>query len=74
MAKREYSEAQSKANMKYMKAHVKRVILNFNINTDADILEKLSTVMNRQGYIKQLIRKDIAEDQNGTIDTKEPKE
>ena len=74
MGKREYNEARAKANMKYEKNNIRRVLIKLNINTDADILEKLGSVMNKQGYIKQLIRKDIAEDQNRSIDTPETKE
>lgn len=36
-----------------------RVNLKLNIKTDADILAKLQTVPNKQGYIKSLIRKDL---------------
>ena len=34
--------------------------MGLNRKTDADILQKLSEVENKQGYIKDLIRKDIA--------------
>ena len=43
----------------YKKQHVKRKIFEFNKNTDADILEKLESVPNVQGYVKKLIRDDI---------------
>lgn len=33
-------------------------------NTEADILEKLSSVENKAGYIKSLIRADIAKEKN----------
>jgi len=33
--------------------------MKLNIRTDADILKKLDSVMNKQGYVKALIRKDI---------------
>lgn len=36
-----------------------RISLKFNIKTDADILEKLELVENKQGYIKQLIRENL---------------
>ncbi len=42
------------------KAHTKFVGLKFNIKTDADILERLKEHGNIQGYIKSLIRADIA--------------
>lgn len=37
-----------------------RFNLKLNKNTDADIIEKLKNVESKQGYIKQLIRDDIA--------------
>lgn len=45
--------------MKYNAKNVIRKVLNFNKNTDADILEYLESVPNFQGYIKDLIRKDM---------------
>lgn len=53
-------ESTKRANAKYDKTHCTGVFLKLNIGTDADILEKLNSVPNRQGYIKQLIRQDIA--------------
>lgn len=49
---------------KYDMTHTKPVYLKLNLKTDADIIEKLSTVGNMQGYIKALIREDIARGQN----------
>ena len=39
---------------------MKQVALRLNILTDADILQLLDEVDNKQGYIKELIRADIA--------------
>lgn len=50
---------QSKASQKYDKANTKQITLKFNLHTDADILEKFDSVPNRQGYIKELVRRDI---------------
>ena len=36
--------------------------LKLNKHTDTDIIEKLNSVDNKQGYIKELIRADIAKD------------
>ena len=44
---------------KYDSIHCTGVYLKLNLSTDKDILEKLASVPNRQGYIKQLIRDDI---------------
>ena len=40
--------------------NTKQFKLKLNFNTDADIIERLEKVVNRQGYLKQLIRDDIA--------------
>lgn len=47
-------------NVIYDRVNTKQVKFKFNIKTDADILECLRTRGNIQGYIKQLIRADIA--------------
>ena len=52
------SEAKKKANAKYDAAHTKQITLKLNTTTDADILARLDAVGNKQGYIKELIRKD----------------
>ena len=44
----------------YDKGHTRRINLKFNNKTDADILQKLDESGNFQGYIKSLIRADIA--------------
>lgn len=44
---------------RYDRTHRVGVLLNLNKSTDADILEKLAAVPNKQGYIKDLIRADI---------------
>lgn len=48
-----------KASAKYNETNVKQVKLALNKKTDADIIEKLESVDNIQGYIKKLIREDI---------------
>ena len=54
------SEAQKRASEKYDKANTKQIMMKLNKGTDADILEKLASVPNVQGYIKELIRADMA--------------
>ena len=49
---------------KYNKTHCKMISLKFHNENDADILEKLSSVPNIQGYIKQAIRESIARTEN----------
>ena len=45
---------------KYDKAHCRTYGLKLNQETDKDIIEKLASVPSMQGYIKELIRRDIA--------------
>lgn len=44
---------------KYMAANVRRMSFDFNRKSDADVIEKLDSVENKTGYIKQLVRDDI---------------
>ena len=62
MTKQPTANAHTRANTKYNKSHTRQVPLRFNLNTDADILEKLDNVPSKLGYIKQLIRADIEKD------------
>jgi hypothetical protein len=55
------TEAQKKASARYDANNTVRVNLKLNLNTDTDILKKLEGVANKNGYIKELIRKDIGQ-------------
>lgn len=55
------SASQLKAIDKYNKEKTTSITIRLNNKTDADILSKLDTVDSKAGYIKSLIRKDIAE-------------
>lgn len=50
---------QRRYRVEWDKANTKQIKMKLNLNTDADILEKLESVPNKQGYIKELIRKDL---------------
>lgn len=50
---------QSRNSIKYDKENTKRVFIKLNKNTDKDILDHLDSIQNKQGYIKELIRKDM---------------
>lgn len=52
-------ESDKRAIAKYDAANTKQVKLKLNLKTDADILARLDEVSNKQGYIKELIRKDL---------------
>ena len=51
-----------KPQERYDARNTKQIRLKLNIKTDADILEHLSKVRNKQGYIKELIREDMDAD------------
>lgn len=55
------TEAQKRASNRYDRANTKAVALKLNKKTDADILTKLESVDNVQGYIKALIRADMSD-------------
>ena len=55
---------------KYDKANTTQIRMKLNLRTDADILAKLDSVGNKQGYIKALIRADIASSEGTENETK----
>lgn len=55
-----YSESAKKSLLKYQKANIQQVKFNFHRQYDADILSFLDSLPNKQGYIKSLIRADMA--------------
>lgn len=52
------SEAQRKASAKYDKANTMTFAIKLNRTTDAELIQRLEEVENKQGYIKRLIRED----------------
>lgn len=58
--------SQRRAAAKYDAAHTRQITLKLNTKTDADILQRLDRVSNKQGYIKALIRADLKEGENET--------
>lgn len=53
------NDSQRKAVKKYDKANTKMYPVKVNLNTEKDIFDHLSKVGNVNGYIKELIRRDI---------------
>ena len=49
----------SERQRRFDEKNTRRIGLKLNLKTDADILEKLESVENKQGYIKELIRQDL---------------
>lgn len=47
---------------RYDKKNCRNVTFKFNLKYDKDILDQLDSVENRQGYVKALIRADIAKE------------
>ena len=54
------TEAQRKAQRRYDARNTRQVHIKLNLRTDKDVLEKLDEVPSKQGYIKRLIREDLA--------------
>lgn len=50
------SKAQLEAVSRYDKNNTKQLHIKLNKNTDADLIQALETVKNKQGLIKQLLR------------------
>ena len=51
--------AEKRAKAKYDENNTVQIKLKLNLKTDKDILEALERSGNKQGYIKELIRKDL---------------
>ena len=54
------TESQIRASVKYNKENTVQISLKLKRSTDADLIDSLNRVKNKQGYIKELIRRDIA--------------
>lgn len=55
------------AQMKYDKEHRRVYGFRLHNDIDRDIIEKLASVPSMQGYIKQLIREDIARTRTDSV-------
>ena len=55
------SQAKISANARYNDKMVVQFKMGLNKKTDADVIERLNQQDSKQGYIKDLIRKDIKE-------------
>lgn len=53
------SEAKKAAKARYDAKTAKYISLKLNVNTDADLIELLQWQENVQGFIKDLIRKEL---------------
>ena len=53
------SEAKKKAQLRYDKENTRQIILKLNTKTDADVIGKLDSVGNKQGYLKNLVRSSL---------------
>ena len=58
---KEYNQRTGYASQKkYQQTSTKRIPFSVNLKTDQDIIQRLNEVPNTQGYLKELIREDIA--------------
>lgn len=55
------SNAQKEATKRYQQKTTRVYNIRLNLNTDGDIIRRLEEVGSKQGYIKDLIRKDLRE-------------
>lgn len=46
-------------DVNYIKTNCKQIVLMLNKNNDKDIIDFLSALSNKNGYLKELIRKDM---------------
>lgn len=53
------SESKRSAQRRYDKKNTSQVLLKLNTKTDADVIGKLTSVDNKQGYLKELVRSDL---------------
>lgn len=58
--KKKSSDAQIRASMKWAASNLKQIKFNLNHETDSDIIEKLDSLPNKQGYIKAALREYMA--------------
>lgn len=54
------TEAQKRAQERYRRARTSSVLVKLHRENDADILARLEEEPSKNGYIKRLIREDIA--------------
>ena len=60
MKARQSQMADSRAKRRWDAENTKIITIKLNNRTDADMISRLTTVDSKSGYIKQLIRQDIA--------------
>lgn len=53
-------KSQIRAITKYNARHTVPVLVRFNRRTEPELVDKITTVPNKSGYIKSLIKNDIA--------------
>lgn len=53
------TEAQKRSTNKFHKTHIKQFNLKLHKTIDKDIIDYLESLENKQGYLKDLIRKDM---------------
>lgn len=60
MAKKETNNNATAYHVQWQKENMKQYNLRLNVRTDADIIARMSEQKNALGYLKSLIRADIA--------------
>lgn len=57
------TEARMRAQLKYNRLHTRQITLRLNLRTEDDIIRHLDMQPNKQGYLKSLIRADMAREE-----------
>ena len=65
------TKSEIKAATKYNAANTKLLQIRLNFKTDADIIAHIETVSSKMGYVKNLIREDMAQGGASRPQTKE---
>lgn len=55
------NESAKQIKRRYYAKSIRKFTIEFNRNTDADILEKFEKIANKQGFIKALLREKLAQ-------------
>lgn len=58
--------AHLKAKDKYEKKNVQQFIIKYVIKNNLEVVEKLKTVPNRSGYVRELVLADLAKEKGGS--------
>ena len=62
LTEQERKERQAAARRKYDSTKTKQYVMRLRLGADADVIERLDSVPSKTGFIRRLVREDIARD------------